>query len=107
MKLLSNLCPQCRHGEIFQGLVTMNKTCGVCGLVFEREEGYFTGAMFLNYMFLSISAIPTMLVFVYLGHIVAGGAMAIFQIVLFAPFSFRFSRLLWINLDAVTLDKKF
>jgi hypothetical protein len=76
----------------------MNKSCPHCHYVFEREPGYFTGAMFLDCMILPVSAIPTMLVFAYNGAILAGGFFSIFQILILSPFVFRYSRLAWIQI---------
>lgn len=42
-------CPTCREGRIFRGLIRMNTRCEKCGLVFEKEPGYFVAAIYLNY----------------------------------------------------------
>src|SRR5260221_13037828 len=52
--LLHARCPRCRRGSIFYGprwprLPRMVTQCSVCGLKFEREEGYFLGAMYISY----------------------------------------------------------
>src|SRR5271155_4411203 len=47
--LLKLRCPRCREGRMFKSLVRMNDPCPVCGLVFEREPGYFLGAMYVSY----------------------------------------------------------
>src|SRR5689334_512492 len=49
------LCPICRSGPIFRvplwrGFLAMNEKCPVCGLRFEREPGYFLGAMYFSYL---------------------------------------------------------
>jgi uncharacterized protein (DUF983 family) len=51
--LLQN-CPRCHAGKIyptsiFRGFPKMNEECPVCHLWFEREEGYFLGAMIVDY----------------------------------------------------------
>lgn len=40
-------CPNCGEGRIFTGLFSMNKTCPVCGVRFERQEGESVGAMYI------------------------------------------------------------
>ena len=40
-------CPAC-GGPAFLSWFSMRETCTICGLRFEREEGYFTGAMAVN-----------------------------------------------------------
>jgi len=41
-------CPNCEQGKIFTGLFRMNKTCPVCGVRFEREDGESVGGMYIN-----------------------------------------------------------
>lgn len=48
------LCPRCRQGAIFRlpvwrGILAMHPRCPVCGLKFEREPGYFLGALYFSY----------------------------------------------------------
>ncbi len=42
-------CPVCGDGKLFTGL-TMHETCPACGFPFEREPGYWTNAVTLNFM---------------------------------------------------------
>lgn len=43
-------CPNCHEGKVFSNLLLkMNPTCPACGLKFEREPGYFLGAMYFSY----------------------------------------------------------
>ena len=42
-------CPRCLEGRVWRGFVSMNPTCPQCGFVFERESGYFAGAMVVSY----------------------------------------------------------
>src|SRR5262245_29618535 len=48
--LIRQRCPRCLRGKIFRGLFDMNDPCPICGLVFEREQGYFLGAMYFSYL---------------------------------------------------------
>ena len=41
-------CPNCGQGRIFTGLFKMNKTCPVCGVRFEREDGESVGGKYIN-----------------------------------------------------------
>lgn len=41
-------CPNCGAGGIFRHWWTMRSRCPDCGIYFEREEGYWTGAMAIN-----------------------------------------------------------
>src|SRR5262245_53992476 len=42
-------CPACGTTSLFEGPFTMRARCATCDLVFEREPGYFIGAMYINY----------------------------------------------------------
>lgn len=50
---LTHCCPNCGSRTLFKQrtLFQMNKTCPVCGFVFERDndEGFFLGSLSLNY----------------------------------------------------------
>ncbi len=41
-------CPNCGERHIFRGWFAMKPRCPRCGLFFEREEGYWTGAIAIN-----------------------------------------------------------
>ena len=41
-------CPVCGSGHLFHHWFTMVKVCPGCGLVFERKEGQFVGAVGMN-----------------------------------------------------------
>ena len=47
--IVQQRCPRCRIGRIFRGTFAMNDPCPRCGLLFQREEGYFLGAMYFSY----------------------------------------------------------
>ncbi len=52
--ILQQRCPRCRMGRIFRysifrGFPKMQERCAICDLKFEREPGYFLGAMYISY----------------------------------------------------------
>ena len=52
--ILRQRCPRCRMGSIFRysifrGFPKMHERCPVCDLKFDREPGYFLGAMYISY----------------------------------------------------------
>ena len=99
-------CPRCRAGKIFRGSVflgfpKMEVCCPVCGLKFEREEGYFLGAMYISYG-LALATIAVLAVVLWM--ITSWGIVKdiVWGIVLFLPLTpmiTYFSRVLWIYLD--------
>ena len=104
--ILRQLCPRCRQGtifhySIFRGFPKMCPRCSVCGLKFQREEGYFLGAMYISFG-------------LALGHhrthrgaavVITGWWITkavIWAVVLFLPLApsiSLFARVLWIYLD--------
>jgi uncharacterized protein (DUF983 family) len=51
--IVCHLCPRCRTGKIFRKSLflfpKMYERCPACDLKFEREPGYFLGAMYIGY----------------------------------------------------------
>ncbi len=100
--VLSGRCPRCARGSIFRGVVSMHPTCPVCGLRFEREQGYFTGAMYVSYMLAApVLAACAGLVYLLVPSLSfeATVGLAVLLFLPFVPFIFRYSRILWIHLD--------
>jgi uncharacterized protein (DUF983 family) len=46
---LARHCPRCGAGHLFHHWFTMVETCPRCRLRFEREEGYWAGALAVNF----------------------------------------------------------
>jgi uncharacterized protein (DUF983 family) len=103
--ILGALCPRCRTGKIFRRSVWlfpgMYERCPYCNLKFEREDGYFLGAMYIGYG-LGIGTIAVLSALVWevlkwpLVKSVVGG------IVLFVPLApvlTWLARVLWIYMD--------
>jgi uncharacterized protein (DUF983 family) len=42
-------CPNCGHGRLFRGVFRMFSRCPVCELSYFPEQGYYVGAMIINY----------------------------------------------------------
>ena len=43
------LCPRCGIGKLYQKPFRMHANCPHCNLRFEREQGYYVGAIDINY----------------------------------------------------------
>src|SRR5438093_4648892 len=104
--ILRYRCPRCREGAIYldsfsRGWLAMHQRCPVCNLKFEREQGYFVGAMYISYAL----AIPPYLLLVTLFWRLAGwryewallGAVAVY--LPFVPIAMRISRVIWMYID--------
>lgn len=95
-------CPVCLQGKVFATSTRMNETCPVCQVRFEREQGYFLGAMYISYGMASL----ILLALAYGGHLIWPhvdlGWMMLAAIVVFipmVPMVFRYSRILWIAFE--------
>ena len=104
--ILGQRCPRCRRGSIFRyslfrGFPKMYEYCLDCGLKFEREEGYFLGAMYISYgLALVMIALTAALLWAVTGCWITKDV--IWAVVLFVPVAptlTLFSRVLWIYLD--------
>lgn len=51
---LTRRCPRCESGNLFRRWTEMVETCPRCELVYEREEGYWLGAIVINTLVTSI-----------------------------------------------------
>jgi uncharacterized protein (DUF983 family) len=49
-------CPNCGARSLFHGLIGMRERCSDCGLLFEREQGFFLGSMVFNYTLTALIA---------------------------------------------------
>jgi uncharacterized protein (DUF983 family) len=98
--VLQNLCPRCLEGKVFSGVFKMNETCSHCHLKYEREHGYFVGAMSLSYSIGFIVVLPIFLILLFkdveLPYVIGISAMVL---TLMSPLSFRLSRLIWLHLN--------
>jgi len=101
ISLIKNKCPACNSAPIFSGIYSMNPKCPSCATVFEKESGYFIGAMIASYFLGVFLAFPVLLALVFYFKIsmeLAIGA-TILQTFLLQPFLFRYSRILWIRIE--------
>jgi len=95
-------CPRCHHGKVFKGLISMYRHCPVCGLTYEREPGYFLGAMYISYAFatviIGIALLLLYQIFPEWSDIAIYGVALLFLFP-FVPFIFRYSRVIWMTFD--------
>jgi uncharacterized protein (DUF983 family) len=104
--VLEQRCPRCRmgrifHYSIFRGFPKMCERCSICDLKFEREPGYFLGAMYISFgLGVLIMAPIALLLWALTGWWITKVTLG--AVVLFLPFSptiTLFARVLWIYLD--------
>ena len=104
---VANRCPRCFEGKVFSGFLRMSPDCDRCGLVFDREYGYFTGAMVASYGIGAVAAFPLFFVLAATGAstAVAVGAPSLLLVAL-SPFLTRYSRLAWLHVDHGMLKER-
>lgn len=99
-------CPNCHEGEIFRSggnifLLKMPKmyvNCTKCGYKFEKEPGFFFGAMFVSYALAVAEMVASLVIFWYFASLSPLNVFFIIALlaVLTSTFNFRVSRSIWI-----------
>ncbi len=92
-------CPKCGEGKLFTGFFSMPPACSSCGLDFRREQGYYIGAMYINYGVTTAILLGAALPLV--------GKIPLPQLLwplgifctIFPLWFFRYSRSLWLGID--------
>jgi len=96
-------CPRCGSGKLFHKWFKMVPDCPRCGMHFEREEGYWTGAIavntiivgaiftivFVTAMALTVPDIPWVTILMAVIPIMSVGPLLVYP----------FSKTLWLAID--------
>ncbi len=108
--IAKNKCPHCHEGAFFNhsnpynltNFYEMDKSCKVCGEKYEREPGFYFGAMFVSYALnvawfvaawvATLVLIPEEENLLLIASIIVGFGLVM------APLTYRLSRLIWINI---------
>ena len=96
-------CPRCGAGKLFRRGLAMHDRCRVCGDRFEREQGYFVGAMYINYGVTVLVIVPGYFALEWWTTITLGRQLAVWGVVgiLLPVIFFRHSRGLWLGFDYI------
>lgn len=96
-------CPHCLTGEVFSSFLKMNTHCDVCGIKYEREQGYFLMGIFFGYILsFIVVAITLVILLIYFEptpFVYIGGASL--PLIILSPVIFRYGRLIWLHVDEV------
>jgi uncharacterized protein (DUF983 family) len=94
-------CPRCGATPLFTGWFAMATACALCGLRYERAQGYWVGAIYVNY---GVTATIALLGFFLTWpawsmptELLVWGAF----VVLFPLWFFRYSRSLWLAVETL------
>lgn len=103
--IITEKCPVCGEGHVFSKkgnpllfrMPKMNKECSVCGHKFEKEPGFFYGAMYVSYGVTIIEMAPIFLISrLFVDSYEATIAIIAASAFLLSTFNFRLSRMIWI-----------
>lgn len=94
-------CPRCGERTLFRGAFTMHRECAHCHLVFEREPGYFVGAIYINYAATAVLTIGGFLILDAYTSVSLTAQLVLWSLfgVAFPLFFFRYSKSLWLAFD--------
>jgi len=97
-------CPRCGKGKIFLRRFTSYERCSVCSLIFEREEGFYTGAIAINLIVSELITTAIIIPFTVWAALNPGVpfiplVIALVPIPIVLPFIFfRLTKSLWIGM---------
>ena len=112
----SNTCPHCHLGKVFTesnpyhfgSSLKMNAGCSVCGMKYEKEPGFFYGALYVNYALSSgifmVLYFSDALWFQMDTSVLL--VLIIIAILSMYPLTYRWGRLFWLNFF-IRYDKKY
>jgi uncharacterized protein (DUF983 family) len=106
---LTRRCPRCGSGHLFKHYFTMVDDCPRCGLHFEREPGYFAGALAINIM--AVGALFA-IVFVALLAVTIPDVPVVELLIVLIPIAgfgpiifYPFSKTIWVAIDRAFLQR--
>ena len=101
-------CERCGSGKLFRHYLTMVPDCPRCGLHFEREHGYWAGALAINIMSVGFVFAISFLVAMILTvpDVPVGLMLAIFvPLMAIGPIVwYPFSKTIWVAVDRAFLN---
>ena len=94
-------CPRCGRAPLFRGWFTMNTVCAVCDLRFERAQGYWIGAIYVNYAITTLIALTGFFTLWAWTEVSTATQLAIWApfCVVFPLWFFRYSRAVWLAVE--------
>jgi hypothetical protein len=74
--------------------------CPNCGVVYERESGYFMNSIFIGYVLAFLLIVPLLLV-LYFRQVSGFWFITVTSITLaiYSPLIFRYARVIWMHMD--------
>jgi len=96
-------CPDCGLGSLYASLFRMHARCYYCDLIFEREQGYFIGAIYINIIATESTVLLTLLIYGLITGTVDQRILTIlFVLAIILPLIFfHHSKSLWLCIDHI------
>jgi uncharacterized protein (DUF983 family) len=112
----ANKCPRCHKGKVFENNnpyslkkpFEMRDSCSECSLKYEREPGFFYGALYVSYALMAgvfIIWFLADLLWIHMHAVTLAIVVASTMLMLF-PLVFRSARIIWLNFF-IRFDKKY
>ncbi len=97
-------CPRCGRAALYAGWFAMHPRCEACGLRYEREQGYFVGAIYLNYAVTVGVAVGAVLALDWVIGLTLAAQLAVgIALAALIPLAFfRYARSLWLSVGYLT-----
>lgn len=101
-------CPRCEKGNLYESqnpykmgkMMEMHKNCSNCGLRYEKESGFFYGAMYVSYMLnIALFVTATVVWYAFIEDMIDWRiyiSSYVLLTVLLVPIIFRYSRSIWL-----------
>lgn len=106
--ILFNKCPRCHEGGFMEEKnifklrksFKMNEKCSKCGLKYMMEPSFYYGAMYVTYGLTVGVSIVTFIIatLVFNLSLLESFIPIVIILILTAPISLRFSRIIWVNI---------
>jgi uncharacterized protein (DUF983 family) len=106
--ILFNKCPRCHEGDFMEEKnifklgksFKMNQKCSKCDLKYMMEPSFYYGAMYVTYGLTVGISIVTFIIatLVFKLSLIESFIPIVAVLILTAPISLRFSRIIWINI---------
>lgn len=104
--ILNKKCPRCHEGELYpysavevSNAFTMHERCPKCNLKYEREPGFWYGAMFVSYILSGFYMLSVFAIAFFLFDLNIRNSMIVVILVgaLSFTFMFRIARSIWLG----------
>ncbi|UII33144.1 DUF983 domain-containing protein [Fulvivirga ulvae] len=105
VNIIKGKCPECGNGQVFETkgnpallkMPKMHEHCSHCRFRFEKEPGYFIGAMYVSYALTLVEMIAIFILFYFIPGVNLNHFIYIMipVLLLLSMFNFRMARMIW------------